>query len=71
MLLQIRDYLRQAKIASNQQIARAFGLSLDALQPMLDLWFKRGVIAICHENVSCKKRCLNCAPPVYYRIVLS
>lgn len=71
MLLQIRDYLRQEKVASNQQMAREFGLELDALQPMLDIWFKKGVIALAHEKSSCSRRCFKCqSPPVYYRIVL-
>lgn len=71
MLLQIRDYLSQEKVASNQQIAREFGLELDALQPMLDIWQSKGLIMPCQEKSNCKSPCQNCrTPPVYYRMVL-
>ncbi len=71
MLLQIRDYLRQEKIASNQQIAREFGLELDALQPMLDRWQSKGLIEPWQEKSNCKSPCQKChTPPVYYRMVL-
>ena len=69
MLLQIRDYLRQEKIASNQQIAREFHLDLTALQPMLDVWLSKGVVALCQEKSACQSRCFKCQtqPPVYYQ----
>jgi hypothetical protein len=73
MLLQIRDYLRREKVASNQQIAREFHLDLQALQPMLDLWLRKGVIANCQEKSGCQKSCFKCKsePPVYYRFLLA
>lgn len=68
MLLQIRDYLRRERVASNQQIAREFGLDLDALEPMLALWLRKGVIACCQQSSACKSRCFKCkTPPVYYQ----
>lgn len=71
MLLQIREYLREQKIASNQQIAREFGLDIEALQPMLEIWCRKGVIAVCQENTACKTRCFKCQkPPLYYRMLL-
>ncbi|STX52724.1 FeoC like transcriptional regulator [Legionella busanensis] len=71
MLLQILNYLRREGIASNQQLAREFNLDLMALEPMLDIWLKRGIIAFCQNEVHCQKSCLkNCHKQavVYYRI---
>lgn len=69
MLLQIRDYLRREKVASNQQIAREFRLDLQALEPMLQLWLRRGVIGCCQERSACQSTCFKCKiqPPVYYQ----
>ncbi|KTD28062.1 MULTISPECIES: FeoC-like transcriptional regulator [Legionella] len=69
MLLQIRDYLRRHRVASNQQIAREFQIELQALQPMLDLWLRKGVIACCQEKSDCQSSCFKCKtqPPVYYQ----
>lgn len=61
MLVRILDYLRHEKIASNQQIARAFAIESDALQPMLELWVKRGVIRLCGTKKSCQS-CTKCQP---------
>lgn len=71
MLLQIRDYLRRQKVASNQQIAREFCLDLEALQPMLDLWLRKGLIAACQERSACQSSCFRCRtkPLLYYQIV--
>jgi FeoC like transcriptional regulator len=60
MLLQIRDYLRHVRVASNQQIAREFHLDLQALQPMLDLWLRKGVIERCQKKSACQSRCFKC-----------
>ena len=72
MLLQIRDYLRQERVASNQQIAREFHLDLQALQPMLELWLQKGVIKCCQEKSACRSPCFKCkTPPVYYQYLES
>ncbi len=73
MLLQIREYLRRERVVSNQQIAREFRLDLQALQPMLDLWLRRGVIACCQEKTACQSRCFKCntQAPVYYQFLES
>lgn len=71
MLLQIRDYLRREKVASNQQLAREFHLDLQALQPMLEFWLAKGLIKNCQEKSGCQSRCFKCQtlPPVYYQIL--
>ena len=68
MLLQIRDYLRRERVVSNQQIAREFHLDVQALQPMLDLWLRKGMIKRCQET-ACQSRCFKCKtqPPIYYQ----
>lgn len=70
MLLQLRDYIRQQKVVSDQQIAREFRLDLLALQPMLDVWLRKGVISTCEDKAACKTSCFKCASrqsPIYYR----
>ncbi|CEK11942.1 FeoC-like transcriptional regulator [Legionella hackeliae] len=69
MLLQIREFIRREQVVSNQQIAREFKLDTDSLQPMLDLWLRKGVISFCQEKTACQTRCFKCKiqPPVYYQ----
>lgn len=69
MLLQILDFIRVQKIASDQQLAREFRMELPALQPMLDICLKKGRIELCTQNASCKTACFKCPgnKPVYYQ----
>jgi len=68
MLLQIREYIRTHKLVSNQQIARAFQIDIDCLQPMLARWVEKGVIQKCDAPSACGQRCFKCqTPPEYYR----
>lgn len=71
MLLQLRDYIDHAGVVSTQQLARAFHMDTTALQPMLDIWLKKGVIRQCEETTSCQRRCFRCKPstPVFYQFV--
>jgi hypothetical protein len=68
MLLQIRDYLRREKVASNQQLAREFKIELSALDPMLTIWLNKGIIIRCQEKPACQSSCFKCKaqPPIYY-----
>lgn len=73
MLLKIRDFIKQQRIASNQQIAREFKLDLLTLQPMLDTWIGKGIIQICNDQASCgsqcAKSCKTQSKPIYYRFM--
>lgn len=75
MLLQIREFMRREKIASNQQIARVFHVDLNALEPMLEIWLRKGalVYAQAEAQSSCASGCasLSCRTQsiVYYRYV--
>ena len=68
MLLQIRDYIQREHVVSTQQLAREFHVDDEALQPMLAIWLRRGVIRQCQEKVACKSSCFRCGTkaPVYY-----
>lgn len=70
MLLQIRDYIRREQIASIQQLTREFYVDEQALQPMLDVWIKKGVIEQCHKTMGCKSICSGCKTNavVFYQI---
>jgi hypothetical protein len=74
MLLQIRDFIHRQQVVSVQQISREFHIDEQALQPMLDLWVNKGVIASIEKNTSCKTKCYKCGPkaaPKFYQIVTS
>lgn len=59
MLLQLYDYLQREKIVSDTQLARQFHLDIKALQPMLEVWLRKGIITFCHEK-RCEQRCIKC-----------
>lgn len=60
MLLQIRDYVVREGVVSTQQLTREFHLELSALQPMLDLWVRKGLIRKVEENNKCQSSCFKC-----------
>ncbi|HBI21421.1 MAG TPA: hypothetical protein DDY37_02355 [Legionella sp.] len=70
MLLQIRDFIRQSEVASTQQMAREFHVDEEALQPMLDIWVRKGMIEKCHEKAACASACMRCKThvPVFYQV---
>jgi hypothetical protein len=67
MLLQLRSYMRREVVVSSQQLSREFHIDPTALQPMLDLWIKKGLIAPCQSPPSCKtSACVKCVPSTQY-----
>ena len=73
MLLQIRDFIQREQVVSTQQLAREFHVDEPALQPMLAIWVRRGVIRQCQEKVACKSSCFRCTTnaPVFYQFIAS
>lgn len=73
MLLQIRDFIRREGVVSTQQLTREFRLDLSALQPMLDLWVRKGMIRKCQEKANCQSTCFKCRiqSPEYYQYLLA
>ncbi len=71
MLLQLRDYIQQAKLVSLEQIAREFHIANEAVQPMLDIWVSKGVVQRLEEAKSCQRGCISCKPkqPIYYLFI--
>ncbi|MGL6030509.1 MAG: FeoC-like transcriptional regulator [Legionella sp.] len=68
MLLQLRDFIAKAGVVSTQQLTREFQVELSALQAMLDVWVRKGVIRQCQDGGGCKTACFKCRiPPVYYQ----
>jgi hypothetical protein len=72
MLLQIRDFIQREHVVSRQQLARAFYVDEQALQPMLDVWVRRRVIRQCQEKKGCQSQCFGCSTKalVYYEWTL-
>lgn len=70
MLLQIHKFLQREKIASNQQIARTFHISMSALEPMMQQGVRQGVFHKIQESSNCKKGCGQCSSNeiVYYQL---
>ncbi|MFT4059038.1 MAG: FeoC-like transcriptional regulator [Legionella sp.] len=71
MLLQIRDYICHQGTVSIQQLTREFHLELQALQPMLDMWVRKGVIRKWQEKANCQSTCFKCQVQTldYYQYV--
>ncbi len=71
MLLHIRDFIQREKVASTQQLSRAFHIDEAALQPMLDIWIAKAVIKPCQEKPACQSACSRCktSAPVFYEMV--
>lgn len=60
MLFELLAYIQHEKWISEQQLARAFQLSPEALQPMLMRWIKKGRIQKISPTLSCQRSCLQC-----------
>jgi hypothetical protein len=60
MLLQIRDFIQREKQASIEQLARAFHIDEQALQPMLNFWLQRKVITVNQGASNCRSTCGRC-----------
>ncbi|WP_133128308.1 FeoC-like transcriptional regulator [Legionella nagasakiensis] len=71
MLLQIREFITREKVVSIQQLARAFHLDEQALQPMLTIWVNKGVIRPCQGKAGCQSSCFRCNSnaPIFYQLV--
>lgn len=71
MLLQIRDFIHREQVVSTQQLTREFQVDEQALQPMLDIWIRKGVIRQCQDKASCQSSCFRCSKkvPMYYQYV--
>lgn len=71
MLLQILDFIQREQMVSTQQLTREFHVDEQALQPMLAIWIKKGLIKPCEEKVACQSSCFRCNPnaPVYYQYI--
>jgi hypothetical protein len=72
MLLQIHDYIYREGVVSTQQLTREFHLDITALQPMLELWMRKGVIGKVQDKANCQSTCFKCRnqPPEYYQYLL-
>lgn len=70
MLLQIREFISREQVVSTQQLTREFHIDEQALQPILDIWVKRGVICVVEGKTSCKTKCFRCdsKQPVFYQM---
>lgn len=72
MLLQLRDFIHREQVVSTQQLSRAFHVEEQALQPMLDIWVRRGVIRQCDEKTACQSSCFRCSShaPRFYQFIV-
>ena len=74
MLFKIRDFIQREHVVSTQQLSREFHLDEQALQPMLDIWVRKGVIKPCQKPVGmdcqggCRQHC-NINVPIFYGLV--
>ena len=69
MLLKLRDFIQREQVVSTEQLARVFHVDEYALQPMLEIWTRRGVIRPCVKKEACQSTCFRCRmkTPVFYQ----
>lgn len=65
MLNAIREYIRQEKLVSQEQLSREFDINDNVLEPILLLLVERHEIQKIEGDL-CGKRCQDCAGPIYY-----
>jgi hypothetical protein len=65
MLSNIREFIQQNQMVTQEQLAREFQISYSALEPILDLLILRQEIRKI-EGELCGKRCGDCEAPIYY-----
>lgn len=72
MLLQVLDFIKQQGMVNTQQLTRHFKIDEQALQPMLELWVKKGMIRPCQQAIHCQSSCFKCRinAPGYYEPVM-
>jgi len=69
MLLQLHDYIKRNQMIGLDQIAREFRIDKQALQPMIDIWVKKGKIRACQERKLCGGGCVSSCKinrPIFY-----
>lgn len=60
MLLQVRNYIQREGRVSLQQLTREFRMDESALNPLLDIWLKKGVISAHQPAKGCRSACAKC-----------
>lgn len=68
VLFKLRDYIFKERRVTLSQVARFFKIDATALEPMLDIWVRKGVIVKEVQNTSCHGTCLECGQGalIYY-----
>lgn len=61
-LIQIKQYLKERKFAPLQDIAIHFRADVDTVQPMLDIWVRKGKAKKHTGSLGCQKGCCKCDP---------
>jgi hypothetical protein len=70
VLLAVRDYIREANFVSSEQVARAFSMDLQALEPLVSLWVEKGVIKRVTNRTACATHCTTCGVLIYYQFIV-
>ena len=72
MLLQLLDFIKREQVVSLKVLSREFCIDEEALQPMLSIWIKRGVIELCDEKMECNTKCFGCnsSSLVFYQFIV-
>lgn len=60
MLSLIRNYIQVQHVVSMEQLSREFAIAVEALEPILEFWAKRGVIRQAKQEKNCGSGCHTC-----------
>ena len=61
-LVQIKEYIKDRKLVPLQDIAFHFKTEVNTVQPMLDIWVRKGKVKKHAGNLGCQNGCCKCDP---------
>jgi len=64
ILLDIKNYFTEKKVANLQELSLHFQRDPDMMREMLAHWLRKGVICKEPKPLSCGSKCLQCKPSI-------
>ena len=61
-LVQIKEYIKDRKLVPLQDIVFHFKTEVNTVQPMLDIWVRKGKVKKHAGNLGCQNGCCKCDP---------
>lgn len=62
--ISLKKYLQSRRIAPLKDILNHFRVEREVVEPMIDLWIKKGKVVKRGGKTACKKGCCKCDPAI-------